>query len=133
MATMAGLLFPILIAAAVALLAWWAFAFISSIADRDGRRLQARLSTTTSRKVATAALSITLPEDGRMPDFLARKPFFQTVARKLLQVAPDTTLQRFLIIVGASGVAVGSLTGLVTGNPLATLVAAGVAAYIPIF
>src|SRR5690242_9220411 len=106
---MSGLLFPILIASTVALLVWWAIGLIGSVADRDGRRLQQRLSTTTSRKVASAALSITLPEDGRMPDFLARKPFFQTVARKLLQVSPDTTLQRFLIIVGACGVAFGAL------------------------
>ena len=103
------LLIPILIALAVACLAWWCVWLFGSLTDSEQRKLQKRLSNDAEKSDSPGALSITLPDEVKMPEFLARKPFIQTLARKLLQVAPDVSLRKFLVISACCAVA-GAVT-----------------------
>jgi len=101
------LLIPILIALAVACLAWWVVWLFGSLTDSEQRKLHKRLSTDSIKSDTPGALSITLPDEVKMPEFLARKPFIQTLARRLLQVAPDVSLRKFVMIAACCALAGG--------------------------
>src|SRR6185437_14455734 len=103
------LLIPILIALAVACLAWWGVWLFGSLTDSEQRKLQKRLSNDSVKSDTPSALSITLPDEVKMPEFLAHKPFIQTLTRRLLQVAPDVSLRKFLIIAACCALA-GAMT-----------------------
>src|SRR4051794_36540439 len=98
---MESILLPIMIAGAVALLAWWAVSMAAKMSGGEHRRLKKRLGAGLEQTGTHANLSLSLMDDAKDPDFLTRKPFLQPLKRRLSQVFPDLTLKRFLLIVGA--------------------------------
>jgi tight adherence protein B len=133
---MDGLLLPILIAGAVGLLGWTAFTVISKLTDGQKRKLNQRLSTgEPGKKAANAStLSIVLPEEAaNVPEFLARKRSIQTLRRKLAQTFPDVSPQKFLTFAVVLGAVFGGIAYLVSGKPIAGVVAGVVFGYLPIF
>ncbi len=99
-------LFPAMMAAAVAMLAWWGTVMLSAFSS-EKRKLAARLSNAGPKTGGPnlSNLSVILPEDGaNVPRFLARKPYIQSLQRKMSHAFPNMTLQRFLCIDAAMGI-----------------------------
>ena len=130
---MEAILLPVLIAAAVGLFAWWGVGMVSSLSGSK-RKLHLRLSgDAPADGAAPANLSIVLPDEAAaVPDFLARKPFIQTLQRKLSHTFPTTTPQRFLGICCACGIALGGLVGLISGSWLGGLTVLAIGFYAPL-
>jgi tight adherence protein B len=131
---MDGIMLPLLIAAAVGLLAWSLSRAAMSLRNNPQRKIKQRLSTDgVSTQGPAANLSITMAEHATVPEFLATKPYIQRLRRKLSQGFPDTSLQKFLMIMGCLAVFPLLLGTLLSWNIFVTLIAAGVAGYLPMF
>jgi tight adherence protein B len=131
---MDALLIPGLIAGAIALLAWWGVNFLSSFSG-EKRKLSKRLNTETRPdEVNINAVSIVLPDEAqKVPQFLARNNFMQTLGRRLGQVYPETPVRRFLTITAACSMIPAAITVFISGNMIGCIVAAVVGGYIPMF
>lgn len=127
------ILLPLMTAACVGLLAWWAAVLLSALTG-EKRKLQQRLNGDARQGEAdTNQLSAILPDaTTTVPEFLARKPFIQTLRRKLSHAFPSLTLQRFLLICAICAVVPGMLTGLLLPNMAAALAALAIGGYLPL-
>lgn len=132
---MESILLPAMIAAAVGLIAWWG-AIMLSVFSGDRRKIAARLSGATKQGggQSISTLSVILPEEAaNMPAFLARKPYIQTLQRKMTHAFPNTTLQRFLTIAAICAVAPALVVAVMFQNLAATCGAFAVGGYLPLF
>jgi tight adherence protein B len=92
-------LFILLIAFAVALLVWGVAQAIAHWMDSDRQRLQQRLSSEWRSDVGALhhrSVRMNQPELRGVPEFMAKRPFFQRLNRKLLYAFPEAKLTRFL-------------------------------------
>ena len=131
---MDSLLFPILIAGAVALFVWT----ISRMAfgPVDGKkRLSQRLSEDGKNYTAVAAQRSIVFASAETPlaKALARKNFFQKVQKQLQVVWPTMPLSRFVIIASAMGVMVMVVLMLFVDSPVVPFSAGAAVWYIPFF
>jgi len=132
---MNSIILPAMIAAAVGLLAWWIFLMISAVTG-DKRKISARLSADQRPTGGPnlSNLSVILPEDqANVPAFLARKPYIQTLQRKMSHAFPNATLKQFLTIAAFCAVVPAAIVGAIMQNPAATCGAFAVGGYLPIF
>jgi tight adherence protein B len=128
-------LLPILIAAAVALLAWGVIRLISD-PDRAEKKALNRRLTTDSRNAgygqSLSTISLTL-EDPALPSALAKMELVRKLQRHVIQAYPDMPLSRFLLIVVGAGTTGGLVAGGITGQLFIAAVVGGVLAYVPFF
>jgi tight adherence protein B len=131
---MDGLLFPILIAAAVMLLIWSVARLAAGGPERQKRKLAERLSTEGRHdgRPETEVRPITLRlEVVGLPPFLADQPFIQALNRRVVQAFPNTSLQKFLMISLIMGFT-GMFTAFgLTGSMLMTTTITLASAYLP--
>jgi tight adherence protein B len=112
-----------MIAAAVGMLAYWGVIMLSAFTG-DKRRIAQRLSND-SRPASggpnLSNLSVILPDEvGTVPAFLAHKPYIQQLQRKLTQVFPNTSIQKFFTI--SMGISLlGSIAGWLLFQKLAAV------------
>ena len=114
---MDSILLPILIAVAVAMMAWAIFAAAGGSLGGRKRKIQQRLVAETIAATESARLpsAITLRRQAPgLPGYLARMRFLEGLQRKLLQAYPDGTLSRFLLIASALGAAGLLLAGVIS-------------------
>jgi tight adherence protein B len=132
---MAGELAPILIAASVALFVWSLSAMATGPGRGQRKKLQERLSgegRTDSLGGGAAGKSIIVQLEVKgVPAFLAKRPFIQTLNRRLLQAYPERTLGMFLGRAVALAVVFGGMTTLVTATPAVGLLACLAGGYLP--
>ena len=123
-----------MIAGTIGLLAWWGTVMLSAVTGQK-RKLAKRLSNKDLDDDAPdlGNLSVVLKEEGSdIPAFLAKKVYILVIKRKLAQVFPSVSLQKFLIIAACSGVLPAGLVALLTGNISASLGTFAVGGYLPI-
>src|SRR6476619_3567434 len=102
--SMETVLFPILVALAVASLAWGLAQFGVELFRSDRRRIHQRLTSEFGDPLATQRRSILLQmEASGVSATLARNPLFQQVYRNLIQAFPSVTLTQFLCAAGGLG------------------------------
>ena len=92
-------LFILLIAFTVALFVWGVAQAIAHWMDSDRQRLQQRLSSEWRSDVGALhhrSVRMQQPELRGVPEFMAKRPFFQRLNRKLLYAFPEAKLTRFL-------------------------------------
>lgn len=129
---MDGTLLPLLIAATVALFAWWAFSFFFSGAGEERRKLQERLSTEGPGFGSDAARPLSLiNQEEAVPTILAGMRFIQSLQRKLALGFPDLSLSRFLLIVAAAIAAFFFAASFLFDMPPVSIGAAVVGGYLP--
>ncbi|HZL35714.1 MAG TPA: type II secretion system F family protein [Tepidisphaeraceae bacterium] len=127
------ILLPALAAAAVGLLVWWAVVLLSALTSGKRKLVQRLNNESGSQASKTNQLSAILPEDATaVPEFLARKPFIQTLRRKLSHAYPNTTLQKFLIISAVCALGPGVMGELLSANTLVALAAFAIGGYSPL-
>jgi tight adherence protein B len=124
-----------MIAAAIAMLAWWGSIMLSAFTG-DKRKLAARLSNNARNEGGPnlSNLSVVLKEEGSdVPAFLAKKAYIQTISRKLGHAFPSWTLQRFLTISAASAIVPAAVAGAITQNIAVTCGAFAIGGYLPLY
>src|SRR5438034_2222196 len=112
---MDGIFFPMLIAAAVAMLALGVTRVVRAFLDGEKRKISERLSTDARFDPADAsarAIRIQLEQD-ELPPLLSRLRIFNTLHRHVTQALPNTTVIRFLTVAGALAFFVGACMFLV--------------------
>jgi tight adherence protein B len=131
---MESLVFPILVACAVALVAWVVARLVFGAGD-DKKRLSQRLSEDGKNyNTPGAQRSILIyTEQTALAKALTRKNFFQKVQRQLLVVWPNMPLSRFVILASAIGVCVMVVGLLFISSPIVPLCAGAAAWYVPFF
>jgi len=129
---MDGMMLPLLIAATVGLLAWSLSRVAVSLRSSPQRKIKQRLSTDGVSTAGPANLSITMEEQATVPEFLATKPYIQRLRRKLSQGFPDTTLQKFLLIMGVLALFPILLGAMFSWNLIVMLIATVVMGYSPL-
>src|SRR5688572_2741144 len=103
---MQGMLFPILIAVAVALAGAGIAQVVASLTDPEKRRLKKRLSGEVQASQGTPKRSITREfETSGVSLSLTKWSIIDRIHRKLVQAYPDMTLGRFMAIALALGLA----------------------------
>ncbi len=132
------ILFPILIAAVVALGAWGATQFFVNTDRKDKRRLKQRLSSdvaASGQSNPAASITISAAElevlTGRSSS--GKKSFMSGLRGKLATISPGTSLRKFLVTCAGIGLGLFLIIFLVSANLLAAAVAGAIAAYVPIF
>jgi tight adherence protein B len=129
---MEGMLIPILIAAAVAMLAYGVGQVISALADGEKRRLKQRLSTENRPGDSQAAnRSITIQEVSA--GVLGGIAVFDGLAKRLRQAYPDASFSKFLTICMTASVLTLGLTYALSANLFISVIACAVATAVPIF
>jgi len=129
---MDGMMLPLLIAGTVGLLAWSLSRVAVSLRSSPQRKIKQRLSTDGVSTQGPTNLSITMEEQATVPEFLATKPYIQQLRRKLSQGFPDTTLQKFLLIMGGLAIFPILLGAILSWNIFAILLAAVAMGYSPL-
>lgn len=126
------ILFPILMAAAVAALVW---ALAAALLGGDNRkRLAQRLSSDGNAFRASGQIQSILLEGGAMTSLgrlLTRKIFFQKVQKQLAVAYPRTSLSRFVLFAACIGVTAFVVTLLAVDSIMAGVVTGVVVGYIP--
>jgi len=136
---MDGLIFPILIASAVALMIWGLGRIIADANRGEKKKLSRRLSTEGQQQTSGIGGSgeyrpITIQLDVLgVPEALAKYAFIQSLNRKLVQAYPTTTLGRFLSIAFATGFFGLSIGYLLTGSEMLAVPVGLLGLYIPFF
>jgi tight adherence protein B len=128
-------LLPVMIAAAVGILAWWGTIMLSAFTG-DRRKISQRLSNNARPGAGPnlSNLSVVLKEEGAdVPKFLASKAYIQTIQRKLAHAFPEWSLQRFLTIAAISAVLPAVIAGALTQNLAVTCGAFAIGGYLPIY
>jgi tight adherence protein B len=131
---MDGYLFPILVATAVALLAYGAAQATAVLAGGERRKIQQRLASDTRAHAASSAVrSAILSQQERdvLAAALRQFSFFEGVSRRLTHAFPDMTLTRFLSCVAGSALGTCAVVFLVTGSLFVAAVAGAVGAWAP--
>jgi tight adherence protein B len=129
------MLLPTLVAGAVALLVYAAAQVTGVLTNADRRKLQQRLASdvgnaaTSSSSVRSAVL--TEQEHDILAGALSRFSFFDGLKRRLVHAYPETTLTRFLLIVGGIKLASFSVVFLVTDSLIVSTVAAAIGGWVP--
>jgi len=123
----------ILIAVAVAALAWGACQAIAVATAGQKRKLHQRLSSDSRPEMQIrAARTVLLQEQTTgLPTFFNRLTPVQLLQRRVGQAFPDLPLGRFMLADGAIALMCMAIAGLATGNPTAALMTGAVAAYLP--
>ena len=133
---MEDIILVITVTAAVGMFAWWVFVMISAVTGSK-RKIAQRLSNDTrgpGGAPSTSNLSVILPDaDQTMPRFLARKPYIQTLQRKLGHAFPSMSLQRFLQVAGACAIVPAVAVGLLTNKPAYACAVFAIGGYVPLF
>jgi tight adherence protein B len=104
-------LFPIVLAACVALFAWGAAMLVRDWLHKDQRKLAQRLagtSGTTGAPTGTAASIVIQDRPEGLPPFLANSAFIKGLYRHLIHAYPDASMAKFLVISAATAL-VGSM------------------------
>src|SRR5689334_20067434 len=129
---MDGMLLPLIIAAAVALVVFAIVQITASLTDPEKRKLKQRLSTEARLDNGSSGgnRSITLAEQD-MGLFAGFSPI-EKLGRKLLQAYPEASLNKFLMLCAGIAIFLFMILFLVLGNPVVALIAAVVGAYVPI-
>lgn len=130
---MDGMIMPLMIAACVGLLVWWAMGLMAGGGEK--KRLQARLTGEGSSDAAVSrGPSIVLTNSSEsIPEFLREKPWAVKLQSVLSQAYPDARLKNFLTVCLSLIVAAFLIAILVSGNVLVALGAAAFFAYVPLF
>jgi tight adherence protein B len=130
---MQQLLFPILIAATVALLVWGVGQVIGSILGRHRRRVTQRLSSDgqTPRAEQQRSSILIQSDQTAFARALTRKGFFQRVQRHLAVVWPSISVSKFVVISAITGLTVALTAFALVTSPLVPPVAGLAAAYAP--
>jgi tight adherence protein B len=117
---MAGTLFPILVALAVATFAWAVLAAATGSGRGQRRKLQERLrgeGRHDAYGIGSGGRSIVLQLEVRgVPRILAKRPFIQALNRRLLQAYPDRSLGRFFGFAAMCAVVIGGTSLLLTAS-----------------
>lgn len=119
-------LFILLIALTVALLVWGLAQMVAQWMDGDRQRLQQRLSSEWRggggggdvRTLMHRSVRMQQPELRGVPEFMAKRPFFQKLNRKLLYAFPEAKLMRFLAFTLCLGMIACSIVTLVLDSVL---------------
>ncbi len=130
---MDGMMMPLMIAACVGLLVWWATGLMAGGGEK--KKLQARLTGEGSSDAATErGPSIILSNTTEaMPEFLREKPWAVKLQSVLSQAYPDVQLKNFLTVVVSLIVAAFLIALLISGNAWIGLGAGAFFAYVPFF
>jgi tight adherence protein B len=134
---MESLYLPILIAAAVALLAWAMASFIGGATNNEKRKLQHRLREENHEGGNTASsqlpLSITRNEDkkGAASQFLAQWSLMQNLHRMIIQAYPNGSIAVFVSVGASCMLGLGVIALMATGNMVIAGVGAVLGAYFP--
>lgn len=126
---MTNILFPSLIATAVAMAAY-AVAQLAAAGAGDKRKLKQRLTAETQIENAFIARSVVLQAEEQG---LASWPMFAGLNRQLTIAYPNMTLERFLLQAIVLGIVTALVIGGMSGSVLVTIVALGFGTYIPFF
>ncbi len=126
---MTSMLFPSLIATAVALAAY-AVAQLATGGAGEKRKLKQRLTAETQIENAFIARSVVLETEEKG---LASWPIFQNLNRQLTIAYPNMTLERFLFQAVILGIVMALVIGGLSGSWVVTLVALGFGIYVPFF
>jgi tight adherence protein B len=135
---MDGMLLPILVAATVALFVWGIAGAFTGSGRGQRRKLQERLSGEGTRfdpygNGVGGRQSILLELEVKgVPAFLAKRPFVQSLNRRLLQAYPDRTLGQFLTRALIIGSVFGGLTLVLTATYLLGLVTFVAGFFVPL-
>src|SRR5688572_14901973 len=128
-------LFPIFIAACVALLVWGLTELVRDWMHKDQRKLARRLAGTSGSVGAPSGsrsvVLTDLPEG--LPPFLAANTLIRTLHRQLLHAYPDWSFVRFLVISAASSLIGAFAMWIVTDTILFALVGLSLGGYAPLF
>lgn len=119
-------IFILLIALTVALLVWGVAQMVAQWMDGDRQRLQQRLSSEWRnvgsggdvRTLLHRSVRMQQPELRGVPEFMARRPFFQKLNRKLLYAFPEAKLTRFLAFTLCLGMIACSVVTILTDSVL---------------
>jgi tight adherence protein B len=121
---MDGMLLPIFVAATVAMFVWGIASAVAGNGRGQRRKLQERLSGEGTRfdpygtgPGGRQSILLELEVKG-VPDFLAKRPFIQSLNRRLLQAYPDRTLGQFLTRALIIGTVFGGVTLVLTATYL---------------
>jgi tight adherence protein B len=131
---MEPILLPLLVAAAVAMLAMGVWRLVEAYALEGRKKIAERLSTENRFDPLNApsrAVKIQLDAAG-LPSLLKRSDYLIRLNRKLVQTFPGVTLTQFLGLAAGLGFVFGLVMLLLTTSAVPALAAAGVAAYAPV-
>lgn len=129
---MEGTFLPILIAAAVMLLAYAIMQAVAALTDPEKKKLKERLSGEGKSEMSDAQRKITLQaEMSALSGKLTQYSFFETMNRMLIQAYPEMTLSRFLMTAAGIGAGVFLITLLVTQSFIVSGIAGAVGLYGP--
>lgn len=126
---MENLVLPILIAITVSLAAWGLAQLLAAGGGRK-RRLHKRLTAETQIETAVMGRSLLLQEE---QGGLASIAALQGLQRQLTIAYPGLSLEKFLAMTLASGLAMGLVIGGLSGSPVVVLVAFAFGLSIPLF
>jgi tight adherence protein B len=129
------LLLPLLVAAAVAMLALGVWRIAAGLVGGEKKKIAERLSAENRfDPVAASAKAIRIQlESTHIPSLLSRSEFFNSLNRKLSQTFPSVTIVKFLTVSGAAGLVTGVIMLLLTTSLIPAVVCGLGAAYLPIF
>ena len=131
---MDSLYLPILIASAVALLAWGLMSVVKSILNGEKRKLQSRLISETEQKPTSSALPLSITRDkettGASRHLVKYQPL-EGLHRMIVQAYPTGTVAVFLSIAGFCLFGMFMTGLLATNNMLIALVAGVLGGYFP--
>jgi tight adherence protein B len=129
---MEGTYLPILVAAAVMLMAYAIWQVIASLTDPEKRKLKERLSGDGRQEMTEAQRRITIQQEmSALSGRLTQISFFDSVNRMLIQAYPDMTLSRFLLTAAGIGFGVFLMAMLATQSVLVSAIAGAVGVYAP--
>ncbi|MGH7180272.1 MAG: type II secretion system F family protein [Tepidisphaeraceae bacterium] len=124
------MMIPILVAAAVATLAFAIVQIVGAASSGERRKLQRRLSAEQS-EIGRSSSSVAITMRQADAGVLGGWSFFDNLSRTLLHAYPDLALSRFLLFVIGAAVVTFLITQLITGTLVVALLAAMIAGYIP--
>jgi tight adherence protein B len=125
--------FPIIVAAAAALLAWGLGALIVGLVKNEKRKLSERLTGASGVSgAATVAASIVVqPENQDLPRLLARSAFMRALNRRLVHAYPEASLVKFLIVSVSLALVGGLIMLALMESPWVAVGGAAGAGYVP--
>jgi tight adherence protein B len=131
---MQSMIFPILIAVTVALLAWGVYSLLATSLKGEKRKLKARLNVVGNyQETQQISRSITVQQVSGISGSLARISMLERLNRRLVQAYPETTLAKFMGIMGWMAVGSFLMITFITDSLLLGLIAGVVGGYVPLF
>ena len=123
----------ILVAIAVAALAWAILYAVTEISARRKRRLKERLSTETHSHAGGSRTLVLQSQSTGLPEILAGLGPIQALQGKVSQAFPEMPLARFLLIAVATSSFAFITVWLISDNPVVATVAAVLGIFLPFF